>query len=59
MDRIRRYWPAAVILVAGGAFTLWLGLVTETTTGALWAGGVTGVLTGMAIAAVQGRRGDQ
>jgi hypothetical protein len=45
-----------VVLLIGAAVTLAVGLAAQSTGAAMVVGGVTGVLTGMALAAVQQRQ---
>lgn len=51
LAQLQRYWLAAILLVAGAILILVIGLTAEDTTAIAWAGGVIGVLVGIAIAA--------
>lgn len=57
MRRLAAYWYAGVILAAGLAIVLWIALAGSGGVTALaWAGGVLGVLAGMVIAWLNGRK---
>ncbi len=55
IQTVRRYWPVAVIVFAGAAFTTWLGFRSESWTAVGWSGATVGILAGIAIGAIQGR----
>lgn len=55
IGRVRAHpFPVAVVAV-GAAAVVVVGLVAQSETAVLWAGGAVGVLAGMAIAATTGR----
>lgn len=55
MRSYARYWPAALILIAGFAVVAYLAAGPGGMGSIAWAGGTVGVLTGIAIAAINGR----
>lgn len=53
---VREQRAVVAILIVGAIVVGVVGFVAESTTGAMWAGGVVGVVIGMVIAWQQGRR---
>lgn len=47
-----RYWPVAIVVFFGAAFTTWLGLRSESWTVVGWSGATIGILAGIAIGAL-------
>lgn len=51
MAVLRAYWLAALVVLVGAAIVLAISLSGGSTGAVMWAGGIVGVLTGIAIAA--------
>jgi hypothetical protein len=57
MALLRQYWMVAAVLLIGAGTVLAISLSGGSQSAVMWAGGVIGVLTGIAIAASQPRDG--